>query len=127
MAKLNIFGLLFDTKTGKVTYEDGEIPPGSDSLTFEYHEGYNPLQYATDAAGEKIVDVLKFSLPTDIKYTLYHTGVIGPIHPPPQLLVGVDRNGISAEFNVGLIANSLIRSGSLASFKAELKSAGILF
>ena len=127
MAKQNIFGLLFDTKTGKVTYDDGEIPAVGKDFTFEDHPGYNPLQYATDKTGALIVQTLKESLPAGIEFELFRTKVEGPIQPPPQLQVKISQNGIFGEFNVGLIANSLIRSGSLTSLKAELKSAGILF
>jgi len=127
MAKLNIFGLQFDTKSGKVTFEDGEIPAVGGDFTFEFNDGYNPFQYATDKTGEKVVEILTKSLPAFTKFTLFRTKNEGPIQPPPALQIRVAQNGIFGEFNVGLIANSLIRSGSLESFKAELKSAGILF
>lgn len=127
MAKKNIFGLIYDDKTLKVTYDDGEVPVVGGDFTFENHEGYNPLQYATDKTGEKVISILKANLPEDVGLKLSRTVVTGPIAPPPQLVVEVSRNGISETFNVGLIANSLIRSGSLASFKQDLKVAGILF
>lgn len=127
MAKINIFGLLFDTKTGKVTYDDGEVPAVGGDFTFENHEGYNPLQYATDATATKLVALLKTDLPADCKFFIERTKVEGPIAPPPQIVISIWRNGISESFNAGLIANSLIRSGSLISFKQDLKTAGILF
>ncbi len=76
MAKQNIFGLVFDTKTGKVTFDDGEIPAVGGDFTFEDHPGYNPLQYATDKTGEKIVATLTSALPAGIEYSLFRTKVV---------------------------------------------------
>ncbi len=126
MAKQNIFGLLYDPKTGKVTYEDGEIPAIGGDFTFENHPGYNPLQYATDKTGTLIVAILDGALPAGIDFDLFRTEVEGPIQPPPQLQVRISNQGIFGDFNVGLIANSIIRQQSLVSVKAELKAAGIL-
>lgn len=127
MAKINIYGLLFDEKTGKVTYDDGEVPAVGGDFTFEATPGYNPLQYATDKTGDKIVEILKAALPAGISFKLTKTKSEGPVQPPAQLQVCVERYGITAELNVGLIANSLIRSGSLNAVKADLKTAGLLF
>lgn len=126
MAKRNIFGLIYDDKTGRVTYDDGEIPAVGGDFTFEQPEDFtgqleNPLQFATSKTGEKIVAILTESLPKDCKIKTFLYG------DPPALMVGIERNGIRGEFNVGLIANSLIRSGSLNSFKQDLKIAGLLF
>jgi len=126
MAKRNIFGLIFDDRSGKVTYDDGEIPFLGCDFTFEsttdiVGQPVNPLQYATDKTGEKIIAILKATLPGDVTYKLSRIG------DPAALHVTIQRNGIGETFNVGLIANSLIRQGSINSFKYELKSAGILF
>lgn len=127
MAKRNIFGLIYDSKTQKVTLDDGQEPLVGADFTFEDHEGYNPLQHATEETGQKILQALKKVVPPDVDLYLRRPPVEGPIAPPPQLQVFVVRWGISAEFNAGLIANSIIRSGSLNSVLAELKTAGILF
>ena len=123
--KRNIFGLLYDPVTEKVEFEDGEETPGD--FTFANHEGYNPLQYATEATADKLVSALSKLLPKDCKITKVWTEVEGPIAPPPQILLHVSRSGIGESFNAGLIANSFIRSGSFASFRQDLKLAGILF
>lgn len=125
--KRNIFGLLFNPKTGKVTFEDGEVPTVGADFTFEDHEGYNPLQYATEKTAEAVADLLKKAFPSDVSVKTAKTKPEGPVQPPASWQIEVSRFGISESFNAGLIANSLIRSGSLNSFKADLKTAGILF
>lgn len=128
MAKRNLFGLIYDDKTGKVTYDDGEIPSIGGDFTFEFHEGYNPLQFATDKTGEKLLELLKAHFGSSvINFSLAKTAVSGPVAPPAALQVVAERNGISESFNAGLIANSLIRTGSFSSFRFDLKVAGILF
>ena len=126
MAKKNIFGLIYDDKTGKVTYDDGEAPAVGADFTFENQEGVNPLQYATQKTAEKLVEILKVELPKDIKYTIARLTYVQSLTIPP-ISITVERNGIKEQFSAGLIANSLIRSGSLESFKHDLKIAGILF
>ena len=126
MAKRNIFGLIYDDKTGKVTYEDGEVPTVGGDFTFENQENVNPLQYATQKTAEKIVEILKAELPKDFKYTISRLVYEQSLTIPPLNLT-IERNGIKESFSPGLIANSLIRTGSLASFKQDLKNAGLLF
>lgn len=126
MAKRNIFGLIYDDKTGKVTLDDGEAPAVGADFTFENPEGVNPLQYATQKTAEKIVEILKSELPPDITYSIARLTYEQSLTIPPIQLT-VKRNGITADFSAGLIANSLIRTGSLASFKHDLKVAGILY
>jgi len=125
--KRNIFGLLYNPKTGKVTFEDGEAPAVGADFTFEDHEGYNPLQYATEKTADAIVDVLKKALPSDISFKAVKTKPEGPVQPPASWQIEVSRFGISESFNAGLIANSLIRTGHLDALKVDLKTAGILF
>lgn len=127
MAKLNIFGLVYDTETKTVTYSDGAVPPVGGDFTFENYDGYNCLQYATEDTGKKIIAILKQALPPGFEFELFKTEVYGPIQPPRQLQLRVTRNGIIGEFNVGLIANSILRSGSIGSFRAELKYYGLGF
>ena len=126
MSKKIIFGLIYDDKTGKVTYYDGEAPAVGADFTFENQEGVNPLQYATQKTAEKLVEILKVELPKDIKYTIARLTYVQSLTIPP-ISITVERNGIKEQFSAGLIANSLIRSGSLESFKHDLKIAGILF
>jgi hypothetical protein len=127
MAKRNIFRLIFDSETGKLTNEDGSALPVGADFTFEDHPGYNPLQYATEETAKKIVDAIRPALPSDVVIASHKTETHGPVAPPPQAQILFFRWGITAEFNAGLIANSIIRSGSLNSVLAELKTAGILF
>ena len=126
MAKRNIFGLIYDDRTGKVTYEDGEVPPVGGDFTFENQENVNTLQYATQKTAEKIVEILKAELPKDFKYTIARLVYEQSLTIPPLNLT-IERNGIKESFSLGLIANSLIRTGSLTSFKQDLKNAGLLF
>ncbi len=126
MAKRNIFGLLFDDRTGKVTYDDGEVPAVGGDFTFENLEGTNPLQYSTQKTAEKIVEILTAALPSDIKYEVFRPVYTQSLTIPP-IQIKISRNGISETFSAGLIANSLIRTGSLASFRQDLKIAGIVF
>jgi hypothetical protein len=127
MAKQNIFGLLFDPKTGKVTFEDGEIPAVGGDFTFEEHNGYNPLQYATEKTCEKLIVLLKSYFGAQYTYETIETEVTGAIAPPVQKLIRISKNGIFGDFNAGLIANSIIRSGSLNSLSAAMKSSGLSF
>lgn len=126
MAKRNIFGLIYDDKTGKVTDEDGNAPAIGADFTFENQEGVNPLQYATQKTAEKIISILKAELPKDIEYQAERLVYEQSLTIPP-INITLSRNGIKASFSAGLIANSLIRSGSLRSFKQDLQIAGILF
>lgn len=127
MAKRNIFGLIFDSETGKVTLDDGTPPAVGADFTFEDVPGHNPLQYATEETGKKLIEAIKPAVAPDIFIALRKTENHGPIAPPAQTQIYFVRWGITAEFNAGLVANSIIRSGSLNSILAELKSAGILF
>lgn len=123
MAKRNLFGLEFDETTGKVTI-DGEPPAVGADFAFENHPGYNPLQYATVETTEKLVAMLKSQFP-GIKFAATKTTTVGYV--PPQNLILAERHGIGEFFNAGLIANSLIRTGSFESFRQDLKIYGLLF
>ncbi len=125
MAKVNIFGLLFDTVTKTFTNSDGEPLVLGGDWTFEDFLGHNPLQFATAETAERIVEILKTSLPAGIEYEIQETkvGWLGR----PQRIIKVSRYGLSEHLNAGLVANSIIRSGSLEGVKADLKLAGILF
>ncbi len=125
MAKQNVHGLIFDSKTGKITLPDGEKPAIGADFTFEYHPNWNPLQYATEETTDKLVDLLRNNF-TDVKFSKDLLSYPTPI-PPPGWMITAERYGIAEAFNAGMVANSLIRSGSLAGFRAELKTAGILF
>ena len=127
MAKRNIFGLIFDSETGKVTLDDGTPPPVGAEFTFEDVPGYNPLQYATEATAKKLVDAIRPAVPADVVIAVHKTDPTGPVAPPAQTQLLFYRWGIQTGLNAGLIANSIIRSGSLNSVLAELKAAGILF
>ena len=127
MAKRNLFGLIYDTETRRLSYEDSDEPlPVGNDFQFEDHPGYNPLQYATDPTGQKVVAGMKVAFGDFISYRLYRPVYEGLLIPSP-LMVEVESNGIKESFNVGLIANSLIRSGSFASLRASMKTAGLLF
>lgn len=126
MALINIFGLLLNEETGKVTFDDGAVPAVGGDFTFEVN-GYNPLQYATDQTGEQVISILRAHLPRYLKFTLERTRGEGHLQPPPQLQVIVEANGIKRSYNAGLIANSLIRTASLWSFTEELRASGLLF
>jgi hypothetical protein len=126
MAKRNIFGLIYDERTGKVTYEDGEVPAVGANFTFENHAGYNPLQFATDKTAAELVEILAANFP-QIEFAATKTKPEGPVAPPAANQIRASRNGISESFNAGLIANSLIRNGNLISVRAEFKAAGLLY
>lgn len=126
MAQKNIFGLIFDDRKGTVCFEDGEVPAIGGDFTFESPKDFigqfcNPLQYATDATAEKVIASLKKVLPSDVTIRRFRAG------DPPANFLELERAGIKETFNAGLIANSLIRSGSFRNFFQDLKIAGILF
>lgn len=125
MVKRNLFGLEYDETTGKVTI-DGEPPAVGADFAFENHPGYNPLQYATYETTEKLVDILSAKF-RGVKFTAITTEIFGPLYVPPQNLILAERHGLEETFNAGLIANSLIRTGSFESFRQDLKIAGLLF
>lgn len=128
MAKRNLFGLIYDTETRKLSYEDSTepLPIGNDWQFEDHGEGYNPLQYATDFTGEKVIAFMRIHFGPGLNFRLYRPEYA--FYPLPKPLhVEVESNGIKESFNVGLIANSLIRSGSFASLRSSMKTAGLLF
>tara|TARA_R110000868_G_scaffold153995_2_gene379985 strand:+ start:764 stop:1144 length:381 start_codon:yes stop_codon:yes gene_type:complete len=125
MAQKNIFGLFYDDRKGTVCFEDGEVPPVGGDFTFESPKDFSgqsagPLQFATDETADKLIALLKVILPTDTKIRRVRGG------DPPANFLDFERAGIKGSFNAGLIANSLIRSGSFRNFFQDLKIAGIL-
>lgn len=126
MAQKNIFGLLYDDRKGTVCFEDGEVPAVGGDFTFENPKNFlgdfcNPFQFATDETADKLITSLKSVLPADVKIRRFRFG------DPAANLLEFERAGIRESFNAGLIANSLIRSGSFRNFFQDLKIAGILF
>lgn len=122
----NIFGLLFDPSTGKVTLDDGTPPACGADFTFESHRGYNPLQYATPETCAKLVSFLRSQFGAQYNYAITSTQVSGPVAPPPQQQIVVSRGSKSLEINSGLLANSIIRSGPEATV-SSLKADGLNF
>jgi hypothetical protein len=122
MAKRNIFGLTYDSKTGKVTFENGEKPSVGADFTFE--DIGNPLQFATQETGEKLVEILADHFGPKIKFTLE---LKKSAFTPDQYAIRAERDGIHETLIAGLVANSIIRNGGLSSIQAELKYLGLLF
>lgn len=122
MAKQNIFGLILDTKTGKVTLEDGTAPTFGAGFTFEPQEGRNPLQYATEKTAKEIAASLSELFP---KVTF--VAFLDEDQDPPKQMIKATSFGISELFCAGLVANAAIRRGDFSFIKDELKTAGLLF
>lgn len=126
MSKQNVNGLVFDTETGKVTLEDGEVPAIGGEFTFENIPGYNPLQYATPYTAGVLIAALTPRVPSSVKFSAEKTKPEGPIQPPAAWQLIVENLGFKESFNAGLIANSIIRTQSIQPFLESLKLAGIL-
>lgn len=115
-----IFGLYFDSATGKVFDENGN------DMGFTFENRDNPFQFATQETAEKVLSLVRSWVPgASFEVASMKLLPAGGYYWSPRM-IRAKSGDMQAEFNAGLLANAVIRTGPFMakqSFLAEFMTA----